>query len=129
MELGFSTLVNGGFEDVRERTRAALQAEGFGIVSEIDVKKILAEKLGADFRAYTILGACNPVMAKKAIEAMPEVGLLLPCNVTVDQEAEGVRVTAVDPKAMLAAAGTNAVLEEVAKDASPRLQRAIASLA
>lgn len=128
MELGFSTLVEGTFEDVRERARAALMAEGFGIVSEIDLQKTFAEKLGAEFHGYTILGACNPVLAKKAIEAMPEVGLLLPCNVTVVQEPQGVRVTAIDPKAMLVAAGAHEVLAEVAADATPRLQRAIASL-
>ena len=128
MNLGFSTLVAGTFEEVRQRTIDALKEEGFGVVSEIDVKKTFAEKLGVEFRDFTILGACNPVMAKKAIDAMPEIALLLPCNVTVSQEPEGVRVVAVDPRAMLAVAPSHPAIEEVASDATPRLQRAIAAL-
>jgi len=128
MKLGFSTLAEGTFEEVRERIIAALKAEGFGTVSEIDLKKTFAEKLGEEFRSYTILGACNPVLAKRAVEAMPEVGLLLPCNITVSEESGGILVTAVNPEAMMAAAGPNASLRELAEEATPRLKRAIAAL-
>lgn len=128
MSLGFSTLVNASFEEALERTRAALKDAGFGIVSEINIKSTFKEKLGIDYRDYTILGACNPVLAKKALDEDPQVGLLLPCNVTVGAEEDGVRVTAVDPSVMLQPMGDNAVLREVAMDALPRLKQAIDSL-
>lgn len=128
MSLGFSTLVNASFEEALERTRAALKDAGFGIVSEINIKNTFKEKLGIDYRDYTILGACNPVLAKKALDEDPQVGLLLPCNVTVGAEEDGVRVTAVDPSVMLQPMGDNAVLREVAMDALPRLKQAIDSL-
>lgn len=128
MSLGFSTLVNASFEETLERTRAALKDAGFGIVSEINIKNTFKEKLGIDYRDYTILGACNPVLAKKALDEDPQVGLLLPCNVTVGAEEGGVRVTAVDPSVMLQPMGDNAVLREVAMDALPRLKQAIDSL-
>jgi uncharacterized protein (DUF302 family) len=129
MSLGFSVTVPGTFEEVSARVREALKAEGFGVVSEIDVQATFKQKLDVDFRPYTILGACNPGMAKKAIEAMPEIGLLLPCNVTVEQIEGGVKVTAVNPDAMLSAAPSHPAITEVAADAKPRLERVIASLA
>ena len=128
MSIGFTTIVPGNFEEVSLRVREALKAEGFGVVSEIDVQATFKQKLDVDFRPYTILGACNPGMAKKAIEAMPEIGLLLPCNVTVEQVEGGVKVTAVNPDAMLSAAPSHPAITEVAADAKPRLERVIASL-
>ncbi len=127
-QLGFSVTMTQGFEEAESRTREALKSEGFGIISEIDIKAVLKEKIDADFHPYTILGACNPHLAKKALEAAPEVGLMLPCNVTVEQVAGGTRVTAVDPVLMLGMIGDNAALREVAEDARPRLMRAIAAL-
>ncbi|MCH8978420.1 MAG: DUF302 domain-containing protein [Armatimonadetes bacterium] len=126
--LGFSVTLDEGFEKAEARTREALKAEGFGIISEIDIKAVLKEKIDADFHPYTILGACNPHLAKKALDAAPEVGLLLPCNVTVEQVDGGTRVTAIDPIVMLDVIGENPAIKEVAEDARPRLMRAIASL-
>jgi len=128
MSIGISVTVDGDFPEVAERVRDALKAEGFGIVSEIDIAATFRQKLGVEFRPYLILGACNPTLAKKAIEAMPEIGLLLPCNVTVEQEDGRVKVTAVDPFAMLAAAPKLPALEDVASDAKPRLERALETL-
>lgn len=129
MNFGFSCIIEGPFESALERVREVLAAQGFGIVSEIDVKGTFKKKLDVDYRGYTILGACNPVLAKKAIDALPEVGLLLPCNVTVEEVEGGIKVTAVNPDAMLSCMAGNAVITEVAEDARPRLERAIAALA
>lgn len=128
MSLGFSCVIDGPYESAVERVREALAAEGFGIVSEIDVQATLRKKLDFEFRPYVILGACNPGLAKKAIDADPEIGLLLPCNVTVEEVEGGFKVTAVNPDAMLAAAPANEAVTEVAADAKPRLERAIAAL-
>jgi uncharacterized protein (DUF302 family) len=128
MSLGFSKTVTGSFEEVVERTRAALKDVGFGIVSEIDVKKTFKEKLDVDYRDYLILGACNPVLAKKALDELPEVGLLLPCNVTVESVEDGIKVTAVDPMIMLGPVGDQGAIGEVARDAQPRLMKAIEAL-
>lgn len=129
VNFGFSCIIEGPFESALERVREALAAQGFGIVSEIDVKGTFKKKLDIDYRGYTILGACNPVLAKKAIDALSEVGLLLPCNVTVEEIEGGIKVTAVNPDAMLSCMAGNEVITEVAEDARPRLERAIAALA
>lgn len=95
--------VEGAFDAVLERTRAALQKHGFGVLTEIDVQATLKAKIGQDFRPYRILGACNPVMAHEALKMEPHVGVMLPCNVVVQQGAGGVEVFAVDPAASMAA--------------------------
>lgn len=128
MSIGISVTVDGDFAEIAERVRDALKAEGFGIVSEIDIAETFRKKLGVEFRPYLILGACNPTLAKKAIETMPEIGLLLPCNVTVEANDGRIKVSAVDPFAMLAAAPHHPALEEVAADAKPRLERALETL-
>lgn len=111
------------------RTKEALQAEGFGILSEIDIAEKLKEKLGVDYKRYVILGACNPPLAYKALQAEPEVGLLLPCNVIVyDADEGGTVVSAVDPNSMLGIVGDNAAMAEVARDAHARLERAISAV-
>jgi uncharacterized protein (DUF302 family) len=109
-----------------ERTRAALKAEGFGILSEIDIQAAFKEKLSRDFRRYTILGACNPPLAWDALAANAEVGLLLPCNVTVEEDGAGKTIVRlIDPIQMLAGAGMDAspAIETVAKEARARLER------
>lgn len=107
--------------------RAALKDEGFGILAEIDVQAALRDKLGHEIGAYRILGACNPPLAKQAIEADPDVGALLPCNVLLRaNESGGTDVVAADPLAMMALAGD--ALVDVADDARARLQRALAAL-
>lgn len=113
------------------RVRAALEDEGFGILTEIDMQSAFLEKLGKPFRPYLILGACNPPLAHRALSADPAVGLLLPCNVIVEEEAPGqalIRLT--DPQQLLATGdlGAHPDVREVADDASARLRRVAASL-
>lgn len=113
--------------DAETRTRAALQEQGFGILSEIDVEGALRDKLGEEIGAYRILGACNPPLAKQAIEVDPDVGALLPCNVLIRANpAGGTDIVAADPLAMLALGPEG--LTPVAEDARRRLDAALTSL-
>jgi uncharacterized protein (DUF302 family) len=113
-----------------ERTKDALQKQGFGVLSEIDIRAKLKEKLGVDFKRYVILGACNPPLAYKALQAEPEIGLLLPCNVIVYESEDGTSVvSAIDPDSMTAVIGDNAAVAEVARDARERLQKALDAIA
>jgi uncharacterized protein (DUF302 family) len=125
---GFGATVAGSFDDVVRRTTDALKAEGFGVLTTIDVRKTLKEKLDAEFEPYVILGACNPSLAHRALQAEHELGLLLPCNVIVHQEGEAVAVSIVDPDKMLSVAGDNPELAKVAAEASARLRRVVAAL-
>lgn len=99
---GLTRRVDGTFEAVVERTRAALATEGFGVLTEIDVAATMKAKLGKAHPPYLILGACNPTLAWDALQAEAAIGLLLPCNVVVAQEPDGVAVSAIDPVAMFA---------------------------
>ncbi len=129
--LGFTATLPVEFEPAMERTRAALKAEGFGVLSEIDIQAAFKEKLGRDFRRYTILGACNPPLAWDALTANAEVGLLLPCNVTVEEGPGGTTVVRlIDPIQMLAQAGgeANPAIEAVAQEARERLERVAGAL-
>ena len=120
--------VSTDYETTLVRTIEALKAEGFGVLTEIDVKETMKKKLGVDVGAYKILGACNPPLAHRALTAAPEVGLLLPCNVTVRQlESGAVEVGLVDPLAMMGF-WDNAELAAVAKEAGARLQRVALAL-
>jgi uncharacterized protein (DUF302 family) len=107
--------------------RAALSQEGFGIITEIDMAATLKAKLDKDMPPYKILGACRPPLAAAAVEAEPDIGLLLPCNVVVYQATEGTVVAALDPHAMLSLAETQGI-DEIADDAKGRLERALAAL-
>ena len=110
------------------RVREALATEGFGVLSEIDVQAALREKLGEDIGAYTILGACNPTLARKAIDADADIGALLPCNVVLRASAEGgTDVLAADPDAMMQVSEAPG-LAEVAADARQRIARALQTL-
>ena len=125
---GFGKHVDVPYDEAIERTKAALKTHGFGVLTEIDVRKSMKEKLDAEFEPYIILGACNPPLAHKALMAEPEIGLLLPCNVVVHQDGNGSRVMAMDPEAALGIV-QNPALREVAAEAKTRLQRALEELA
>ncbi len=119
---GLSRAVDLPYEEAVERTRAALKEEGFGVLSEIDIKEKLKEKLDVDFRRYVILGACNPPLAYKTLQEELEIGLLLPCNVIV-YEADDTNksvVAADDAKAMLSVIGNNPTLDQVASEVNER---------
>ena len=122
-QLGLTVRLTTNFEDTLSRVTAALKVEGFGVLTEIDVKDTLKKKLDVDFRPYKILGACNPPLAYRALSAAPEAGLLLPCNVTVAYIEDNVtEVAIVDPLAMLGLV-SQPDLEAVAQEARARLER------
>lgn len=113
--------------DVRPRVEALLKEQGFGVLTEIDVKATLKKKLDVDFRPYLILGACNPNLAHRAISAESQIGLLLPCNVVLQEEHGGVTVSIIDPRAMFTMV-KHPELESVAAEAEERLRRVIDGL-
>jgi uncharacterized protein (DUF302 family) len=127
--LGIHVRLQGEWDSVLARVVAALKTEGFGVLTEIDVKETLKKKLDVDFRPYKILGACNPPLAYRALSAAPEVGLLLPCTVTVAQADDGsIDVALIDPLSMLSVL-PNPELGAVAAEARARLERVAAVLA
>jgi len=125
---GFGTSVSCGFQEAIEQVTEALKIEGFGVLTEIDVKATLKKKIDVDRRPYTILGACNPVLANQAINADPDIGLLLPCNVLVREEEDGsVTVSFMDPKSVLGLVQMDGV-EELAMEVRGKLERVMNSL-
>lgn len=125
---GFSVQFIGDFETAVQRTTQALQAEGFGVLCDIDVSATLRKKLGVETPPYRILGACNPHLAHQALSQEPDLGLLLPCNVTVRQEVDGaVTVSFIDPEQLLAVV-QNPALAPVGADVRARFQRVMAVL-
>jgi uncharacterized protein (DUF302 family) len=117
------------FEEVRAQLPDALKSEGFGIITEIDMKATLEIKLGADFRRYRIVGACIPSLVKRALEADLDVGRFLPCNVVLYEDDRGdTTVLAVDPLATLASARANEDIAALAADVRARLRRVLAAL-
>jgi uncharacterized protein (DUF302 family) len=124
---GFGTTLSMSYEEAVPYVKEALKAEGFGVLTEIDVRSTMREKLGAEVEPYIILGACNPPLAHRALEKERDIGLLLPCNVVVRSEGNGSRVEVSDPQAMLGIVG-NGELKAVADEAKRRLQRVVESL-
>ena len=127
MSYYFSTKIAGTFEDVIDRTREALKTQGFGIISEIDIQAALREKIGVDFRRYTILGACNPTLAHEALQIEDKVGTMLPCNVVVQERSDGIEVAAIDPIASMQAID-NRELSEKAAVVAEKLKAAVEML-
>ena len=122
-----STRLSLTYDEALLRVKAALKEEGFGVLTEIDVKETLSEKLKVDFRRYDMIGACNPQLAHRALQAELDVGLLLPCNVIVYEDDGGSVVAAFDPEAAMGLAD-NPGLSEIAREAKERLRRALESL-
>ena len=128
MSYYFNKTIDGPFEQTVERVRAELKAEGFGVLTDIDVKATLKEKLGVDFRKYRILGACNAPYAYKALQVEDKIGTMLPCSVIVQEtEAGRVEVAAIDPVASMQAVG-NPALEPVGREVQAKLKRVIDGL-
>ena len=130
-QIGFHIPLKVSYEQAVTAATQALKAEGFGVLTRIDIQATFKEKLGADFRPYTILGACNPPLSHRALSADPEVGLMLPCNVTVESDDAGSSIVRIaNPDAMLTIGplGANPVLVDVAKQARARLERVAQSL-
>jgi uncharacterized protein (DUF302 family) len=121
---GIGKLVRRPYTEVVADVRTALKEQGFGVITEIDVKATLKEKIDRDRRPYVILGACNPAFAAQVLDADPELGLFMPCNVVVYEVDEGTRVSAVDPSVMLEMAGDSG-LTGIAAEARQHLQAAV----
>jgi uncharacterized protein (DUF302 family) len=125
---GFGKSVTAGFDEAMAKVTAELQKEGFGVLTEIDVAATLKKKLGHDMPRYRILGACNPAFAKRALAAEPSIGLLLPCNVVVREDAAGtVHVEFLDP-GMMGQLTANAAIDPIGKEVREKLQRVLHAL-
>jgi uncharacterized protein (DUF302 family) len=130
-DMAFEVTISAPYDEALDRVVQALQDEGFGVLTRIDVHDTLKTKLDVDFRNYSILGACNPPLAHKALSNRPDAGLMLPCNVIVEETGESrTLVRIVDPHAMMEAGGLagDTVMEEVGGEAGARLRRVAAAL-
>jgi uncharacterized protein (DUF302 family) len=130
-EIGFEIRMNTGYDEALERVITALKAEGFGVLTRIDVRATLKEKIGEDFRPYAILGACNPPLAHRALSADPVVGLMLPCNATVEANGDDETIVRIaNPEVMMRVGNLqeNETLKAVASEARTRLERVANSL-
>ncbi|OIO81420.1 hypothetical protein AUJ84_01100 [Candidatus Pacearchaeota archaeon CG1_02_32_132] len=127
MGYGYTKEINLGFEEAEARVRKELQKEGFGVLTEIDVKTTLKNKLDVDYKNYKILGACNPPFAYKALQAEKEIGLLLPCNVIIYKDKDKVFVSAINPAEAMGMVN-NPELKEIAGEVGEKLKRVIDNL-
>ena len=127
MDYNFTKCVQDTFDNAKARVVEALKDEGFGVLTEIDVRATLKAKLGVDFRRYTILGACNPQFAFRALNVEDKIGTMLPCNVVVQEKGDGIEVSVVDPVASMQAI-ENEALAAIANEVRQRLQAAVTRL-
>jgi len=127
MEYGFSKTIDLGFEEAINKVTDELKKEGFGILTTIDVKDTLKKKINVDFKKYTILGACNPPIAHRALQTEEELGLLLPCNVIVYEKDNKTTVSFFDPMIMTKLID-NKKMEPIAKEVKEKLQRVFAGI-
>jgi len=129
-EMAYEVTIDAPYAEALPRVIEALKEEGFGVLTRIDVHDAFKEKLGVEFRNYSILGACNPPLAHKALSNRPDAGLMLPCNVIVEESDGGTLVRIVDPAAMMQAGGLagDPVLQEVGGEAEKRLRRVAEAL-
>ena len=121
MNYYMSKMIHYSFEDAIERIKDLLKDQGFGVLSEIDVKETLKNKIDVDFKKYTILGACNPHFAYKALSTEDKLGVLLPCNIVVIEQGSGIEICAIDPFSMMGQLG-NEQLIEIAKEVNRRFE-------
>jgi uncharacterized protein (DUF302 family) len=130
-KLDFTVALSCDYDEAIERTTEKLQEQGFGVLTRIDIHNALREKIGVEFRRYTILGACNPPLAHKALQAVAEVGLMLPCNVTVEETEDGSLVRIINPREMMRMGGLEdaAGLREVGDEAYVKLEKVAKALA
>jgi uncharacterized protein (DUF302 family) len=132
MTVGLNTRLKSTFEEAVERTTRALADQGFGILTKIDVKATLNQKLGVDMEDYLILGACNPALAHRALDVDRQIGQLLPCNVVVrtdpDSQGDTVLVEVMDPQLMVEITGQAGALKAISDEASAKLEAAISAL-
>ncbi len=128
--MSYDVTLDTSYDESLERVIEALKVEGFGVLTRIDIHDAFKEKLGVDFHKYSILGACNPPLAHKALSARPDAGLMLPCNVVVEEVDSGTLVRIVDAAAMMQAGGLDGdpVLKEVGSEAEARLKRVAEAL-
>ena len=128
---GMDITVQGSIDEVRAKLERALKSQGFGILTEIDVKKTLKTKLDVDFGPYYILGACNPPLAYQSLQADPSIGLLLPCNVVIQSVEQGIRVSILDPEVMFSVVDpeTQAMMGDLPQQVKARLRAALDALA
>ena len=122
--IGTGKTVSGSFEDALARVKGAFQAEGFGVITEMNLQKTLDEKIGKRIEPYVIYGMCNPYLASRALEAEPEIGLVLPCNVVVHEHNGQVHVSASDPEALMEMVD-NPTLTPIAQEARHKIERAM----
>ena len=127
MKYYLSKTVNVGFDDAIKNITELLKEQGFGVLTEIDVKDTLKKKIDVDFKRYTILGACNPHLAHKALGAEDKVGVLLPCNVIVIEQESGVEVCAIDPFSMMGQLGNDQLIE-IGKEVNDRFEKVFEKL-
>lgn len=128
--LTYQVRLTTSFEQALDAVTTALKQEGFGVLTRIDVQNTVKEKLGEEFRPYVIFGACNPHLAHRALTADPSVGVMLPCNVTVEEIGADILITIVNPKAMLTfgSLADNPTIREVAQMANERMQQVVSHL-